>query len=565
MKRIAAGLGLAACLLQAQPWLDEIAAWRPPPGEARLSPQAPCISLRALTGFDLSVISAVLIPAGEGAAEFCRVQGLIQPRIRFEVALPAEWNGRLLMSGNGGYAGEDLENPGRVRIRNAAVRAGFLHTHTNAGHDAAGEPLGAFAMDPQKLADYAFRAVHLTAVSAKRIATAYYGAPPKRSYFMGCSTGGRQGLMAAQRFPEDFDGIYAGAPVLDFAGTMVNYVSIVQALARTPINLEKLTRAGEAIYAACDAKDGVKDGIIEDPRHCDFDPGGLPKCAPGAAPGCFTEGEIALLRQLYSDQFVGGKRVFPGWPVGIEAPGPSGRPGWINWLIRENGPPIFELFSEAFFRYLAFPKKDPNLRVSQVDLESAYPQLDSIRQMLNATDTNLSAFRDRGGKLLMWFGWADPALNPNMGVEYYEAVMREMGPGTADFFRLFMMPGVFHCAGGPGCDSAPRLAALIEWVERGQAPERIVASRVQDGKVIRTRPLCPYPQTARYKGSGSTDEAANFMCASPRPSAAGAGPAASPGTQISPCVENLFIYSGFGGRSAGLRHRPWVEEREGVM
>lgn len=516
MLRFLVGIGLSAVVLHGQSVLDEIAVWRPPPGEARIAPQSPCSSLRALTGFEFSVISAVLTPAADGTAEFCWVRGLIQPRIRFEVALPTAWHGRLLMTGNGGYAGEDLEVPGRVRLRNAAVTSGFLHTQTNTGHDAAGEPLGAFATDPQKLVDYAFRAVHVTAVTAKKIAAAYYGGSPKRSYFVGCSTGGRQGLMAAQRFPEDFDGIYSGAPVLDFVGTMVNYVSIVQSMAKTPISSEKLKRAGTAIYDQCDENDGVKDGLIEDPRRCAFDPAAhLPKCTDGESPECFTAGEISLLQQLYSDQFVGGQRVFPGWPVGIETLDANGRVGWNNWLVRENAPPIFEMFSEAFFRYLAFPKKDPDLRAGQVDLAAVYSQLSSIRQTLNATDTDLSAFRDRDGKLLMWFGWADPALNPNMGVEYYESAVREMGPKTTDFFRLFMMPGVFHCSGGPGCDGAPRLAALTDWVEHGKAPDRITASRTVTGKVIRTRPLCPYPQIARYKGSGSTDDAANFVCAAP--------------------------------------------------
>jgi feruloyl esterase len=418
------------------------------------------------------------------------------------------------MVGNGGYAGEDLENPGRVRIRNAAVGSGFVHTQTNTGHDAAGEPLGAFATSPQKLVDYAFRAVHVTAVTAKKIATAYYGVAPRRSYFVGCSTGGRQGLIAAQRFPEDFDGIYSGAPVLDFVGTMVDYVTRLQATVQAPYRSEKLKLAGQVIYAKCDEKDGVKDGLIEDPRRCLFDPGAdLPRCANGDAPDCFTQGDIAGLQLLYSDRTVNGRRVFPRWPVGIEVPGVNGRIGWEPWLVRENAPPISAVFSEAFFRYLALPTKNPELRLDQIDLAAIYPQLGPIQQTLNATDPDLSAFRDRGGKLLMWFGWADPALNPNMGVEYYESVLERMGPKTTEFFRLFMMPGVFHCAGGPGCDGAPRLAALIDWVERGKAPEQITASRTVAGRVTRTRPLCLFPKVAKYKGSGSTDDAANFVCA----------------------------------------------------
>lgn len=513
MLRLLLAVSCLTVLLFSQPIGSEIAAWEPPPGEARIAPAASCGSLRKLTGFEFSIVTASLVPASGDTAEFCRVKGLIQPEIRFEVALPTSWHGRLLVSGNGGYAGDDLTAPGRQRTRDIIISAGFVHAQTNTGHDAAGEDLGAFAVNPQKLVDYAFRAIHVTTLSAKKLASAYYGSVPRRSYFIGCSTGGRQALMSAQRFPEDFDGIYAGAPALDFVLSMTNYVYRQQNLAKNPISSAKLRQAGEAIYERCDGVDGVRDGILEDPRLCDFDPAKhLPKCAPNATADCFTNGEIEFLQQLYSDQFISGQRIFPGWPIGVEVPGRDGRIGWDYWLVRENAPPRSEMFAEAFFRYLALPRKDPNLRYDQIDLAAAFPQLGPIREMLNATDPDLSAFRDHGGKLLMWFGWADESLNPNMGVEYYESVVAKMGPNTTDFFRLFMMPGVFHCGRGPGCDTAPRLAALIRWVEHGEAPERIVASRPLSESKTRTRPLCPYPQIARYKGAGSTDDEANFVC-----------------------------------------------------
>jgi feruloyl esterase len=299
---------------------------------------------------------------------------------------------------------------------------------------------------------------------------------------------------------------------------MLKYVSVLQAMAKAPLTAETLKLAGRFVYQKCDKKDGLADGLIENPRQCDFNPeADLPKCASGKEPECFSEAEIAVLKTLYSDQLIGAERVFPGWPVGVEALTEDGRVGWSEWLVRANGPPISERFAEAFFRYLATPKKDPALNIAQVDLAAVNPQLTFIRQVLNATDADLAPFRDRGGKLLMAFGWADPALNPNMGVEYYESVLKAMGPQTKEFFRLFMMPGVFHCSGGPGCDRAPRVAALINWVERGQAPDRLVAARMVSGRLARTRPLCPYPQTSIYKGSGNTDDAANFTCASPDP------------------------------------------------
>ena len=508
MLRVAFGLVLLSSLAHAQ--VGELRSWTPPAGETRLTPKRSCASLRALTGYEFSVISAT----SEGG--MCRVLGQIQPEIQFEVALPASWHRRLLMIGNGGYAGEPLEAPGRIAVRDAAVEHGWMFTHTNTGHDAQREPLGSFAVDSQKLLDYAFRAVHVTALTAKKIAQAYYGSGPTRSYFVGCSTGGRQALISAQRFPEDFDGILAGAPVLNFVSTVANHGKLAQVFAEAPVPAAKFKLIADASYAKCDVIDGVKDGIIDDPRQCAFIPSkDLPRCTGSDAPDCFTEAQLRSLDTLYSEQKIGSERTYPTWLPGAEAIGPNGRPGWYGWLMRDDGVPLFHAFSETFFRYFVSPVKRPNLQLKDMNLESEWPKLSWIRTTLNATDPDLSAFRDRGGKLLMWFGWADPALNPLMGVEYYQAAEKQMGAGARDFFRLFMMPGVFHCGGGPGCDSAPRLGALIDWVERGVAPARITASKFDGTKLVRTRPLCVFPQVARYNGSGSTDEAANFTCADP--------------------------------------------------
>jgi feruloyl esterase len=490
--------------------------WRPPAGDMPARPQSACPVLRALTGYEFSVVTAELQPAAGGVPEFCRVFGQVQPEVRFEVALPTSWNRRLYMTGNGGYAGENLESPGRMAGRDDALRRGFAYAHTNTGHDAGQEPLGTFAVNSQKLLDYAFRAMHVSAETAKKLARTYYGSAPQRSYYQGCSTGGRQALISAQRFPQDFDGIVCGAPVLDFSGTMLKYTSWVQALAAAPLPAAKLKPLADRVYAQCDAKDGLKDGLIDDPRRCGFQPArDLPKCTGADSPECFTEGQIRSLENIYGDLRIGGQRRFPGWPVGAEIAGSNGRSGWEGWIIRDGAPTTSLLFAETFFRYLAYPKKDPELQLKQFDFERDAPRLEWIRKVLDATDPDLAAFRERGGKLLMWYGWADPALNPLMGVEYYEAVARQMGPATQDFFRLFMLPGVFHCSGGVGCASFDRLTAIIDWVENGRAPDVLTASRVEQDKVLRTRPLCPYPQVAKYKGSGSIDDAANFVCANP--------------------------------------------------
>ena len=483
-----------------------------------LPPKIACADLRALTGYEFTVESATLVPATADVPSYCRVKGQIQPEILFEVSLPVEWNRRFYMFGNGGYAGESLEAPNRIGQRHGALRRGFVVAQTNTGHDAIAEPGGTFAVNRQKLLDYAFRSLHTIAETGKRIAAAYYGARPTRSYFEGCSTGGRQALILAQRFPEDFDGIVAGAPVLNFSGTMVGYAHTAQAFAAAPIAYAKLKTLAEHIYANCDAKDGLKDGLIDDPRRCDFRPSrDLPKCAEGADNAdCFTAAQIGSLEKFYSDVQSNGQRLFPGWPLGVEVAGPNGRSGWDNWIVNEKGPTSISVnFSENFFRYLAFPEKNPKYELSNFNFDQDVKKLEWIHGVLDATDTDLSSFKKRGGKLLMYFGWADPALNAQMGIDYYESVTKKMGTTTPEFFRLFMVPGMFHCGGGVGCSSFDKLTPLMQWTEQGTAPERLIGARIVNGKTDRTRPLCPYPQVAKYKGSGSTDDAQNFVCQAP--------------------------------------------------
>lgn len=482
------------------------------------APKIGCTQLYELTGYDFTIESAVIVPAEGNTPAFCRVLGQVLPEVRFEVSLPASWNRRFLMNGNGGYAGDNLDAPQRALPRSVALRRGFVWAVTNTGHDAGEEPLATFAANRQKLLDYAFRSLHVTALAGKQIAAAYYGAEPTRSYFQGCSTGGRQALILAQRFPRDFDGIVAGAPVLSVTGTMTSYACTIQALAAAPIPYAKLALLSDRIYASCDEKDGLKDGLIDDPRRCGFQPSrDLPRCAAGTDNGnCFTDEQIGTLEKIYGDIRSQGKRVFPGWPVGAEVAGANGRSGWDQWIVREtSGKTISYTFAESFFKHMAFPRKEQGIDVSAFDVDKDAPRLDWIHHILDATNPDLTAFRDRNGKLLMYFGWADQALNAQMGVDYYETVLKRMGSTTQRFFRLFMQPGVFHCGGGVGTGSFEPLLAVMDWVEEGKAPDRLNAARVVEGKTLRTRPLCPYPQTAKYKGSGSIDEAANFQCTMP--------------------------------------------------
>jgi len=481
-------------------------------------PKIPCGQLRSLTGYDLSVISASVIPAAANAPEHCRVAALVPPEIHIEVNLPTVWNNRLYMFGNGGFAGESFEAPNRVNNRAAGLRNGFTTTATDTGHSAASEPGATFAANQQKLIDFGFRSLHMTAVVAKVMIGAYYGQAPSRSYYDGCSLGGRQGLILAQRFPDDFDGILAGAPALDQTGTMLSRAWWMQGLADAPLPAVKLKLLSDRIYEQCDAKDGLKDGLIADPRKCGFQASrDLPRCAAGTdQPDCFTAGQIAALERIYADVHSQGKRFFPGWPVGSEVAGPNGQSGWIGQMVNgPNGAGTWPRYAETFLQYEAFPEKDPKFLLSRFDIDKDPPRATLAAQILNATDTDLSAFERHGGKLLMYFGWADPQLNPLMGVEYYEKVVEKMGNATPDFFRLFMVPGMFHCGGGIGTSVFDAATPLLKWVESGAPADQIAATRVVDGKVVRSRPLCPYPQVARYKGSGSIDEAANFSCVRP--------------------------------------------------
>lgn len=477
--------------------------------EKAAAPKLACRDLRALTGYEFSVDSAVTV------GESCVVQGMVQPEVRFEVGLPAAWNGRLYMFGNGGYAGESLAHPGRVARRDAALAKGFAVVQTNTGHDGAREPGASFATNPQKLIDYAYRAVHVSALTAKQLVRAYYGSSASRSYFDGCSTGGRQGLIAAQRFPEDFDGIVVGAPVLDFTGTMAHYAKIHQAFAASPRLGEKVSLVAQKVYEKCDPSDGLQDGLLSDPRLCSFDPAAdLPQCSAssGESSSCLTSVELRSLQAVY-----GGTGSFPGFPVGAEltAPAPNGpRSGWDPWLVSADGqPPIQVRFGETFFKYMATPGTEVDWRT--FDPERDIDKLRGIATLLNATDTDLGRFRARGGKILMYYGWADPALNPLMGVSYYERTREAMGPGTTDFFRLFMAPGMFHCGGGVGPNIFDPVTPLLDWVERAAAPDRLLATERRGEQVVRSRPLCPYPQVAKHK-SGSADDAANFVCEAPR-------------------------------------------------
>jgi hypothetical protein len=493
--------------------------------QADAEPRITCDRLAAaFKSKEVAEIRASLIPAAAPVPAHCRVSGVLKPEIGFEVSLPTKWNRRFYMIGNGGHAGEAPDDPGRAAQRSAALEHGFVIASTNTGHDARREPRATFVLsNPQKAVDYAYRAVHLTATTAKAIAERYYSTSVARSYWNSCSNGGRQGLIEAQRYPKDFDGIVANAPWVDQTGFTIGAMWNQRALAEAPVPAEKLALVASRVMAVCDGIDGLVDGLIDDPRRCQFDPArDVPGCPAGTdGVDCLTAAQAGALKKIYGGVVSGGQRFFPGFMYGSEAvsAGPGGTmvSGWTNLITpgaSGDKPADFSL-AESTMKYLVFtpPNADYDPRTFDFDRDTGL--LDAWGRLANAKDPNLSAFRKRGGKLLMTYGWADSILMPLMGVNYYERATAVNGPGTAEFFRLFMIPGMAHCGGGVGPDRHDPVSAVIDWVEKGKAPESLIASKVVNGQVVRTRPLCPYPQVARYRGEGSIDDAANFRCVAP--------------------------------------------------
>ena len=492
--------------------------------KSELTPTMPCENLARFTAPDIVSMQARMIPASDDAPVHCRVSGMLKPEIAFEVNLPMQWNGRLYMIGNGGHAGEGPDDAGRANQRAEALTLGFVMASTNTGHDSRREPGASFVVsNPQKAIDYAYRAVHLTATTAKDVAKLFYSRPVDRSYWNSCSNGGRQGLIEAQRYPADFDGIVANAPWVDQTGFTIGAMWNERVLSEAPVSSAKLALVAERVMAKCDRIDGLADGIIDDPRRCNFDPvTDVPSCPAGAdSATCLTPAQATALKKVYGGPTSKGKPFFPGFMYGSEAvvAGRGGAPssGWMNAIVaaQPGAKPADINLAECTMRYLVFTPPRSDYDYKTFDFDRDVRQLEAWGKLANANNADLSAFNRRGGKLVMTYGWSDQILQPMMGVNYYERAVATNGPKTRDFFRLFMVPGMTHCAGGVGPDRNDGVTAVIDWVEKGKAPDSIVATQATGSKIVRTRPLCPYPQVARHKGEGSIDDAANFRCVAP--------------------------------------------------
>jgi hypothetical protein len=492
-------------------------------GAYAAAPAKKCDDLAAMPfGADVKIESAKLIAATGALPEHCDIRGAIWPEAKFAVKLPSNWNNRFQMEGGGGWAGVLSLGP-----MDTAVRQGYATTSTDTGHDEQKEPGASFAYPSatnpnaaRKVVDHGYLAVHETALLAKKMIRAYYGSDPMYSYWVGCSTGGRQGLMEAQRYPEDFDGYVVGAPVLFLTGLQMkaiwNFLAIGEGAGK--INTEKLPSLAAAVYGKCDALDGLKDGLIENPLKCGFDPTkDLPRCAGDSdKPNCFTGAQIEALRKVYDGpRDSKGRQLFPGMPAGAEAMAPQGRNNELHSGWERMGGESFSL-SQSFMKFMAFdPAPGPGYDFHSFNFDVDSQRMTAVGLRIDATIPDLTAVKMRGGKIVHYHGWADPGVTPKMSVNYYEAAMKAMGEKeTKDFYRFFPVPGMFHCGGGPGCGNVDWLTAVVNWVEKGVAPSMVTGAHVEGGKTTRTRPICAYPQVASYKGSGSIDAAENFSCLS---------------------------------------------------
>jgi feruloyl esterase len=413
----------------------------------------------------------------------------------------AGWNGKFQAVGNGAFNGA-IAYPAMT----AALARGYATASTDTGHVGGG---ASFALGhPEKVIDFGWRAVHEMTVASKQMVAAFYETGPKLSYWTGCSAGGRQAMKEAQRFPADFDGIIAGAPGLDWTGRAAQAVRVAQALQRNEgarLPKAKLERLHAAVLDACDLLDGVKDGVIDDPKRCAFDPGVL-QCKGADEESCLTAAQVGTARMIYSAQ------VNPRSRREITGLEPGSELGWtdLGWTASARATGLDQ------FRFLVF--KDPQWSVDRFNFETDIVRAEEIdNDTINALDPNIKAFLDRGGRLIQYHGWSDPQISPGNSTQYYKRVVEAQGGASRvhGSYRLFMGPGMAHCGGGDGPNTFDMLSALEQWVEHGKAPELIVASRSRNRRVDRTRPLCPYPQVAAYKGTGSTEDAANFICRTP--------------------------------------------------
>ena len=464
---------------------------------AESSPDGACADLKTITLPDLAV---GIVEALDDPVPHCKLTGRLGREIGFSVWLPSDWNGKFVMGGGGGFVGS-IQNQA---LAVGALERGYATAGTDTGHQAGGID-GSWALhNLERIVNYGHVAIHRASEVAKHIARTHYGAGAERAYFAGCSNGGRQAMAFSQRYPNDFDAIIAGAPAFDFAGVGASFLNVTKhmypdmddlaAPLVTPADRKLLA---SAVLAHCDAQDGLEDGIMNDPRECDFDPGTLD----------LSPEKIAAIRSAYDGPRNSDGPVHPGWPFG----GEDAAGGWGSWLAGtglrgDGGPPSAAFgFGVDFMRYMVV--HDADWRYDTLDFDGFRERAATVAGALSAVSPDLDAFREAGGKLLLYHGWSDAALSALATVDYVDSVYAR-DPSARDDVRLFLMPGVLHCAGGPGPWMVDYLDAVEQWVDTGQAPDTLTAGFAEGGGA---RPLCAHPAQAAYTG-GDDRSPESFEC-----------------------------------------------------
>jgi feruloyl esterase len=476
------------------------------PAQAQLA----CEAMRTFSAPDVRITEAT---AAATPVPLCKVDGVIGTEIRFTLRLPDTWNGMFVMGGQGGFAGR-VESQA---IGMGALEKGYAVAGTDTGHVGPGGGTdGSWALgNLERVVNYAHAAIHRVTATAKAIVAARYGRAADKAYFAGCSNGGREGLMAAQRYPDDFDAIVAGAPAQDIRGVIATFLTITRVMYPDPAQLRTpILSAGDqealqkTVLATCDAADGLKDGILADPGSCTIDLKSL--ACPGAnADDCLTPAEIAAVETITKGPMLDGKPYHVGFPYGGEG---IERGGWAPWLVGAGDvagpgrPSLAYGFGLDFLRY--FVKQDPAWSYTSFDLSTFTAEMKTLQATLSPMDPDLSAFRKRGGKLLIYHGWSDPALSAWMTTRYFDAVIAR-DASAADDVRLFMMPGVLHCTGGPGPDRLDVLDAVDRWSRGGPPPTELTVGFASGGGA---RKLCAHPKTAVFTGSGDGRSPEQFEC-----------------------------------------------------
>lgn len=442
---------------------------------------------------------------------FCRVLGNISKEIAFELLVPHQWNGRFLMAGNGGFAGS-IQND----LRNY-LNEGYAVAGTNTGHEGS-EFVADWALNNmERQLNFGRLAIHRTTVVSKSIIHNYYCADPAYSYFVGCSRGGGQAMVEAQLYPDDFNGIIAGAPAFNWPAFGAKFIQHSQInypdpndLSKTTITNDNLKLLQEQVFRQCDKLDELSDKILNDPRDCHFDFDKLPFCLddkPGA--NCFTQAQLSAIKSIYSPLLVENKVVYPGLPFGLESEDLS----WNFWIsgtspFLQDMPSAQHMFGTNMFKYLIY--NDSSWDYSKFDFKDFFKETQYASAYLDATQIDYSAFKNKKGKMIMYHGWNDAAFSAYSTIQHYEEALKK-DKDLQSFIRLFLLPGVMHCGGGTGPDKIDWVEQIRDWVEEDKAPERIVLSKVDNGKNVMTRPVYPYPNVTIYSGKGNPNDEKSFI------------------------------------------------------